>query len=183
MAARVYITGAAGSGTTSLGQALAVRLGVPLIDTDAHYWAETDPPFTAKRPVTERLARMAAAQCGRVGWVLAGSCDGWGDCAIAGADLIVFLTAPTPIRLARLRRREAARWGARIAPGGDMAHSHVQFLKWAAGYDEPYFSGRSLARHRAFLAGRPEPVLELLTTAALDDLLAQVLARLLLPNT
>ena len=182
MAARVYITGAAGSGTTSLGQAVSARFGVPLIDTDAHYWAPSDPPFTTKRPVAERLARMAAAQCRQTGWVLAGSCDGWGDCAIAGADLIVFLTAPTPIRLARLRRREAARWGERIAPGGDMAHSHAQFLKWAAGYDEPYFSGRSLARHRAFLAGRPEPVLELLTTAPLENLLAAVIARLAVPD-
>ncbi|SOC09004.1 adenylate kinase family enzyme [Rhodobacter maris] len=179
MAARVYITGAAGTGTSTVGRAVAEALRVPYLDTDDYYWAPTEPPFTTKRPVEERLALIAAAQLGQGeegGWVLAGSADGWGDTAIAGAGLIVFLTAPAPVRLARIRRREAARWGERIKAGGDMGVSHAQFLKWAAGYDDPYFSGRSLARHRAWLAGRAEPVLELNGTAPLEALVAAVLA-------
>lgn len=181
MAARVYITGAAGSGTSTLGAAVAARLGVVHLDIDDYFWAATEPPYTQKRPVAERLALIAAAQLGQGaagGWVLSGALDGWGDLAIAGADLIVFLLTPTPLRLARIRRREAEKFGPRIKPGGDMAPSHAQFLKWAASYDEPYFSGRSLTRHRNWLATRPEPVLELSGTTALDEMLAQVLARL-----
>lgn len=181
MAARVYITGAAGSGTTTLGQALAARLGVAHLDSDAFFWAPSEPPYTQKRPVEDRLALIAAAELGQGaagGWVLSGALDGWGDLALQGTDLIVFLLTPTPLRLARIRRREAEKFGARIQPGGDMALPHAQFLKWAASYDEPYFSGRSLARHRAWLASRPEPVLELSGTTALEEMLAQVLARL-----
>ncbi|WP_444451848.1 AAA family ATPase [Rhodobacter capsulatus] len=181
MAARIYITGAAGSGTSTLGRALAADLDLPFLDTDDFYWAPTAQPFTQKRAVAERLALISAAQLGQGldgGWVLAGSCDGWGDTAIAGAELIVFLTAPTPVRLARIRRREGEKFGARIKPGGDMEHAHAQFLKWAASYDEPYFSGRSLTRHRNWLSGRPEPVLELSGSMPLEDLLAKVLARL-----
>lgn len=181
MAARVYITGAAGSGTSTLSRAVALATDVPFLDTDDFYWAPTPQPFTQKRPVAERLALIAAAQLGQGadgGWVLAGSCDGWGDGAIAGADLIVFLTAPTPVRLARIRRREGEKFGARIKAGGDMEHAHAQFLKWAASYDEPYFSGRSLTRHRNWLSGRSEPVLELSGSMPLEDLLAKVMARL-----
>lgn len=181
MAARVYITGAAGSGASSLGRPLAERLSVPLLDTDDFYWLPTDPPFTQKRPVEERLALIAAeqlAQGAAGGWVLSGSADGWGEVAIAGADLIVFLVTPTPLRLARIRRREAEKFGDRIKPGGDMHRTHAEFLKWAASYDEPYFRGRSLARHRHWLAGRSEPVLELSGTTPIEDMLGQVWERL-----
>jgi adenylate kinase family enzyme len=181
MAARVYITGAAGSGTSTLGRAVAQALEVAFLDTDDYFWAPSEPPFTQKRPVAERLALIAAAQPApgtAGGWVLSGSCDGWGDGAIAGVDLIVFLTAPTPVRLARIRRREGEKFGDRIKPEGDMGRQHAQFLKWAASYDEPYFSGRSLTRHRNWLAGRAEPVLELSGSMPLDALLAKVLARL-----
>jgi len=174
VAARVYITGAAGSGTSSLGRALAQRLNVPHLDTDDYFWAPTDPPFTTKRPVDERLALIAAAQLGEGidgGWVLSGSADGWGEIAIDGADLIIFLVTPTPVRLARIRKREVAKFGDRVKPDGDMHRNHSEFLKWAAGYDEPYFSGRSLARHRNWLAGRPEPVLELFGAKPVEELL------------
>ncbi|MGD9918302.1 MAG: adenylate kinase [Paenirhodobacter sp.] len=181
MAARVYITGAAGSGTSSLGRPLAEWLNVPLLDTDDFYWAPSDPPYTVKRPEAERVALIAAEQAAQGeggGWVLSGSADGWGDLVIAGADLIVFLVTPTPLRLARIRRREAEKFGARIKPGGDMARNHAEFLKWAASYDEPYFGGRSLTRHRNWLADRAEPVLELSGNRPVEELRAAVWARL-----
>ncbi|HEY0213205.1 MAG TPA: AAA family ATPase [Paenirhodobacter sp.] len=181
MAARVYITGAAGSGTSFLGGALAARLGVPHLDTDDYFWAPTDPPYTERRPVEERLALIAAAQVAEGpagGWVLSGSADGWGETVIDGVGLVVFLTTPTPIRLARIRRREAGKFGDRIKLGGDLAHNHREFLQWAASYDEPYFRGRSLQRHRDWLAGRSEPVLELQGTRPVDELVQNCLAQL-----
>ncbi|MFT3687553.1 adenylate kinase [Paenirhodobacter sp.] len=180
MAARVYITGAAGSGTTLLGRGLAERLGVPHLDTDDFFWAPTDPPYTLRRPVEERLALIAAAQVGQGGdgWVLSGAADGWGEVAIQGAALIVFLLTPTPVRLARIRRRETEKFGDRIRPGGDLAENHRDFLNWAASYDDPYFRGRSLQRHRDWLAGRSEPVLELSGTLPPAEMVETVLARL-----
>lgn len=170
MAARVYITGAAGSGTSFLGRALAERLNVPHLDTDSFFWAVSDPPYTQRRPIEERLALIHAQQDG--GWVLSGSADGWGEPVIEGAELIVFLVTPTPIRLARIRRRETEKFGNRIKAGGDMAENHRDFLNWAASYDEPYFRGRSLQRHRDWLEGRTEPVLELSGTLPLADMIA-----------
>lgn len=181
MAARVYITGAAGSGTSFLGQALAQRLDVPHLDTDRFFWAVTDPPYTERRPVAERLALIAAAQVAQGtggGWVLSGSADGWGETAIGGAELIVFLNTPTPVRLARIRRREAEKFGDRVKPGGDMYDNHRAFLNWAASYDDPYFRGRSLQRHRDWLAGRTEPVIELPGTRPPEELVEACLAKL-----
>ena len=178
MAARVYITGAAGSGCSTLGRALAEARGLAHLDIDDFYWRPSEPPFTDKHPPAERVAMIATAQASHPeGWVLSGSADGWGDTILGDLDLIVFLSMPAGLRLARLRRREAARFGDRIKPGGDMVQIHQKFLKWAASYDDPYFSGRSWQRHQSWLVGQKAPVLRLNAASSLEALLSEVLAQ------
>lgn len=184
MSLRLHITGAAGTGVSTLGEALAEALGAVHLETDTYYWEPTDPPFTRPRPVPERLRLIALAQAGaegQGGWVLAGSADPWGDPVLTDLALIIFLRLPTPVRLARLRRREAARFGDRIRPGGDMHAAHRAFLDWAADYDDPYAGRRSLARHRNWLSGQSAPVLELDGAAPVAAMAAAV--RTALPAT
>ncbi|SLN17648.1 adenylate kinase [Roseisalinus antarcticus] len=177
MSARVYITGGSGTGTTTLGRAMAEALNVPLLDTDDFYWLPTPSPFTVKRPAAERVALMTAAQ-GQGGWVVAGSADGWGDAVIAAADLIVFLRLRTAMRMMRLREREALRFGPRILPGGDMERTHRAFLDWAAAYDNLYFGGRSLHRHLSWLSTQTAPILELAGDLPTADQVAASLHKL-----
>lgn len=173
----IHLTGAAGSGTTSLGRAVADRLGCISVDTDSVYWLPGDPPFQAKRPPEARMALLTSLLNGASeGWVLSGSLDGWGDPLIPAFDLVVFLTLPPAIRRLRLLAREHARYGARLAPGGAMHGAHRQFIAWADGYEAGDRPGRSLARHEAWLARLPCPVLRLSSEAAVDDLAAQVAA-------
>ena len=42
----LHITGASGSGTTTLGRALASAWAVPHADTDDYFWVPTTPPYT-----------------------------------------------------------------------------------------------------------------------------------------
>jgi adenylate kinase family enzyme len=153
---RLHLTGASGSGVTTLGAAIAARLGVPQHDVDDAFWLPTDPPFTSKRPEAERIAQLAP-KLAAPGWVLSGSCDGWGAPLVAQADAVVLVEAPAAVRMARLKARETALFGARITPGGDMRAGHLAFLDWAAGYDDPDFAGRSRARHLRWTAGLPQP--------------------------
>ena len=67
--------------------------------------------------------------------VVSGSLVEWGREVEDGWDLIVFLTAPTPVRIGRLRARDMARYGS-VNPA---------FLVWAERYDAPDFTGRSRA--------------------------------------
>jgi len=175
--AKVHITGASCSGVSTLGVALAETLAVPHLDTDDYFWLPTDPPFSEKRPVPERVDLIREAQ-GGAGWVLSGSLDGWGDELVDKADLVVFLATPTPVRLARLKRREHTRFGDRIGPGGDMEVLHRGFLTWSAQYDEPGFMGRSRARHEAWLAEVQGPVLRLFGTLPVVDLVNEVMQAL-----
>jgi adenylate kinase family enzyme len=179
---RVHITGAACAGVTTLGQALALRLDVPLADTDDAYWLPTDPPFTTRRLPQERRALIRAWIGDSPGWVVSGSLVSWGTDLIRDAHLTVFVDTPTPLRLERLSAREAARFGDRILPGGDMHAIHESFLDWAACYDDPAFDGRSRRGHEDWLSRLPMPVLAVDGTEPVDMLVDRVLAALAVPG-
>lgn len=176
--ARIHIVGASSSGTTTLGAALADRLACLHLDTDAFFWEATDPPFTTKRPVEERLSLMEAQMAERPSWIISGSLMPWGDVFIPRFDLVVFLRVPPEVRLERLLRREQDRYGPAIEPGGAMHEAHLAFIEWARGYDQSGFPGRSLERHRAWLATMPCPVLEIDGSPRLEESVERVLARL-----
>lgn len=158
---RLLVIGGSGAGTSTLGRALATELASQQFDTDDFFWHPTDPPFARKRPEAERLALMEAVFLPRASWVLSGSLIGWGEAVIPRLTHAVLLTLPPEVRLARLKAREAQRYGDRIAPGGDLAGEHRDFLDWAAGFDDPDFAQRSLRRTEAWLAALPCPVLRL----------------------
>ena len=96
--------------------------------------------------------------------VVAGSIDGWGEPVESAFDAIVFLSAPTEVRLIHLREREAARYG--------QADAH--FLAWAEQYETGGLPGRSRPRHEAWLASRTCPVIRLDSTEPVAHLVAQV---------
>lgn len=175
MARRIHITGASGTGTSTLARALATALDTQAFDTDDFYWRPSDPPFLEKRPPAERLALMEEVFLPRRDWVLSGSFTGWGDPVIGRLTHVIFLTlAPGP-RLARLRARERRRLGA----GRDALPEAARgFLDWAMGYDDPAFPGRSRRGHEAWLARLGCPVLRLDAAPPPEALAAEALAAL-----
>ncbi|MFZ2064145.1 MAG: hypothetical protein WAU82_24260 [Candidatus Binatus sp.] len=172
---RILITGASGAGVTSFGRALADALAISHHDTDDYFWRPTNPPYREMRDVGDRLRLMREVFLDRSDWVLSGSLDGWGDPIIPQFDLVVFLYVPTPIRLERLRTREARRFGAdAVAPGGSRHQAAVEFIEWASHYDDGTREGRNLARHEAWLATLSCRVLRLDGDRPLEDLVKEV---------
>jgi adenylate kinase family enzyme len=159
MIQRIHILGASGSGTTTLGRALAARLQCPHFDTDDYFGLPTDPPYTHRRERTERAQLLMDDVTAHDCWVLSGSLCGWGDVAIPRFELVVFLWIPHDRRMARLHRREHARFGERILPGGDMYETSQAFLAWAASYDEGGLDIRSRQLHDQWLSTLPCPIL------------------------
>lgn len=163
---RILILGASGSGTTTLGNALAARLGWVHLDTDSYYWLPTSPPYQQKRDPVERLDLLERAVRDAHEVVVSGSLMGWGESVEDGFDLVVFLYVPTTLRLERLRKRETMRHGT----------PDPEFLQWASEYDEGPAVGRSLAKHRAWLAARRCPVLMIEGDTTVEERLRRVVA-------
>jgi adenylate kinase family enzyme len=180
--ARIHILGASGSGTSTLGSAVARRLGVPHTDSDSLYWLPTDPPYTTPRPAADRQALLARRLPVTGHWVFSGAATKWAAPLEPHYDLVVFLRLDPAIRMDRLRRREAARWGARIQPGGDMAVLNAAFITWPEAYDTAGSLRRGLVTHEAWLADQLAPVLRLDSIAPVQDLVGAVLDALESPR-
>jgi adenylate kinase family enzyme len=173
-ACRLHVTGASGSGTTTLGRALASRWSVPHADADDYFWVPTSLPYTVKRAVPERLRLMEEIFVGRDAWVLSGSVMSWGEPVVGLVEAVVFLSVDNASRLSRLHDRETQRYGARIDAGGDREADYREFMEWASGYEDPGFDGRNRAQHEAWLEGLTCPVLRLDSGLGVDDLVTAV---------
>lgn len=161
---RILITGAAGSGTSTLATALAEQGYGAALEADAFLWMPTDPPYTIQRDPEARRALFRQALLAQPRCCVAGSLVGWGVDALF--DVVVFLQVETAVRLGRLEAREMARFG-RVNPA---------FLDWAAQYDDGPSQGRSLARHEAWLRTLHCPVIRCAGNTPVADLRAQVAA-------
>lgn len=162
----ILITGAAGSGTSTLAAALANAIQATCIETDDYFWLPSDPPYQHKREGAERSAVLLRDISNSPGAVVAGSLIDWGPELEDAFDLVVFLYIPTELRLARLKLREEARFG----------NADPAFLAWAAQYDEGTAEGRSLGRHRLWLRQRKCRVLCLEGDLSTEERLQRVLA-------
>lgn len=178
MANRIHVVGGSGSGTTTLGRALADRIGCKFLDTDDFYWMPSDPPFTIKRPIPERIAQIMKEVEGVSDWVLSGSLVSWGAPLEHLFTHVVLLTLDPEVRIGRLHEREQERYGSRIEPGGDMREAHVAFMSWAREYDSPDTQVRSRALHERWLARLACPVVRLDAAAPVGQLCDAVLAEL-----
>lgn len=154
----VHIYGPCGSGTSTLGREIGRRLRFRFLDTDDFFWLPTDPPYTQKRPLEERLALLEEELDKPRDVVLSGALIPWGNPLIPRFTLVVRLEAETQLRLERLKARERADFGSRIEPGGDMYQHFLEFLEYARGYDTGGLNMRSRARHDAWEKLLPCPV-------------------------
>jgi adenylate kinase family enzyme len=181
---RIHVTGASGSGVTTIGRALANALALPHHDADDYFWAPTIPPYMVKRPVEDRLRLMSEVFLPRADWVLSGSVDGWGSEINEATrthivdfvfDLVVFVSTPTDIRLARLREREARHFGAEAIAESGWRHQEAEsFIEWASHYEDGTREGRSRLRHEAWLLTLKCPVIRAAGNRPLEEIVRDV---------
>jgi shikimate kinase len=99
------IASASGNGKTTMGRALAERMGVPFVELDAlvHGPGWTETPDDA---LAAQLAPVLASE----GWVIDGTYRRkLGDQVLEAADVVVWLDLPIRVWLPRLVRRTGRR--------------------------------------------------------------------------
>jgi adenylate kinase family enzyme len=178
MARRIHVMGASGSGTSTLARGLANAFDSQAFDTDDFYWKPTDPPFTEKRPVAERIALMEEVFLPRRDWILSGSFTSWGAPIVPRLTHVIFLVLPGAKRLARLRKRERLRADPDLTRTAEWQAANAGFLDWAMSYDDPGFRGRSRATHERWLEGLSIPVIRIDASTPASTVLAEAVAAL-----
>ena len=73
----IHMTGASGSGTTSLGRALAEAMDVLHLDADDFFWLRTEPPYATPRNRDERIDLLLKSARPELSWILSGSALTW----------------------------------------------------------------------------------------------------------
>lgn len=79
--------------------------------------------------------------------VISGSIADWGNELIPLFTLAIRVETDTNIRLERLKKREKEKYSSLIDIGGDMYENHVEFINWAASYDDGGINKRSKVKH------------------------------------
>jgi hypothetical protein len=148
-------------------------------DSDSFFWLPTNPPFTKPRPAEAREELLLRTLPVTGHWVFSGAATQWAALLEPYYDLVVFLYLDPATRMARLRQREASRFGARTLPGGDMEAIHAAFIAWAEAYDTLRSSQRSLVAHTSWLSDQTAPVLRLDSQASPEELVAMVMDKVM----
>jgi adenylate kinase family enzyme len=183
MIKRIHIFGASGSGTTTLGKALADTTNLPHYDTDNYFWIKTDPPFQSIRERAERQNLLHQVLNQNDSWILSGSLCGWGDFAIPIFDLVVFLWLPSDLRMQRLRKREILRYGPDIEKPNHPRHKgYKEFLEWAAAYDTGGLDMRSKSSHEKWITTLPYQVIRIKGNKTIQENMKTVLNEILPDN-
>lgn len=172
----IHVFGAPGSGVSTLGRAIAQRLGMPYIDVDDVYWFTDDAlPYRRKRNPEHRRQLLAERLVEAPDWVLGGSLCGWGDVFIPLFDVVVWRWLPAHVRLERIRLRELQRYGPeRLRPGGDLHEVFEKFLHWSAALDTGNHSFRCRACEQGWLEQLPCQVIRLTEDVAVEELVERV---------
>lgn len=174
---RIHITGASGTGTTTLANKVARELGCPHFDSDDYFWVPTEIPYTQKRLVEDRWRLLMADLQSSVDWILSGCKCNWQNANTDDLyDLVVFLYVPKKIRLERLEEREIDRFGKQALEHGGYFHdNHIEFMEWASLYDTKSLSIRSETLHENWLEKLNCPILRLEGNNSIDENLQSVL--------
>lgn len=171
---KIHIMGASCAGSTTLGNALSARWGMPYFDTDDFFWERSDLPYTVRRDAPTRSAMLQEAISQSDDCIVGGSLISWGEQWLSVFDLVVFLYVPKEIRMERLVKRELERYGEIIYTDPERSRLFREFYDWAAKYDDRDFTGRNVGIHENWVGKVSCQVVEIRGDTTVADRVKQL---------
>lgn len=126
----ILVFGPNGSGKTTLAGELARLLDFKHMDIEDYYFEESEIPYTIARSHEEFLNLMLADVQKHRSFVLSAVDGNFGTVIPQFYKLAVYIEAPLPLRLARVKNRAYAQHGSRVLEGGDMYEQEQKFFAY-----------------------------------------------------
>lgn len=152
---RVIVVGSSCAGKSTLGERLAVVMGVPFVELDALYWK---PGWVA--PPEEEFRRKVTAATVEDGWVVAGNYHREMSATIwPRAEIVIWLDLPLPLTISRILRRSWTRWRKHELLWGTNEEKFWAQLKLWSSEDSliAYTLGSWRRSHRRYLDALSDP--------------------------
>ena len=136
----ILICGLNGTGKSTLGRMLALRLGYAFIDNEELYFPKTDSAylFSGPRSKEEAVRLLEEKIAGNTRFVFAAVRGDYGSLLTDRLDHIVLLDVPKQIRSLRVRSRSFQRFGKRMLPGGDLYAREAEWFALTDSRPEDY---------------------------------------------
>ena len=133
MGTGIQICGLNGCGKSTLGKALAERLGFHFIDNENLYFsgANSDDPYRNPKSRTE-VERLLMEEVRKYpDFVFAAVKGDYGNDILQKYSYVVVMEVSPKIRAQRVRSRSFQKFGSRMLPGGDLYHREEAFFQLA----------------------------------------------------
>ena len=140
MGTGIQICGLNGCGKSTLGKALAERIGFYFIDNENLYFTRTstnEPYMNPKsRQEVERLLMEEVSK--HPDFVFAAVKGDYGKEIISMYDYVVMIDVPQNVRLQRVRNRSFKKFGSRMLIGGDLYSQEEAFFQLVEARQDDY---------------------------------------------
>lgn len=173
----IHVMGASGSGTSSLGEFLAQKLGFNLIESDYYKWEQTDPPFQIMRSVDESNRLLMEEINKGENLIITGSLHA-NPVTFPYIDLIIYLTCPTKERLKRVQNRDVALGRNSLEAEGKVRENFLGFLELAKNYNKKDLTCRSKASQKYVIKQSGVPVIKISTNQKVDKVRSKILKKI-----
>lgn len=138
MGTGIIVCGLNGAGKSTIGKALADRLGFHFIDIEDLYFPKTDPDYiySSPRSYEEVKALLKEDIKAHKNFVFSAVKGNYGDEIYSFFKYAVLIEVPVDIRMERVRNRSFAKFGSRMEPGGDLYEQEEKFFEFVRSRDE-----------------------------------------------
>lgn len=137
----IIVCGLNGCGKSTLGKALAQKMGFPFIDIEDLYFtrANNDTPYANPRSREEVEKLLLSEVCGHENFIFSAIKGDYGEELQKHYQYAVVIEVPKEIRTQRVRNRSFQKFGSRMLEGGDLYEAEEQFFSLAEARTESFY--------------------------------------------
>lgn len=140
MGTGIQVCGLNGCGKSTLGKALAERIGFYFIDSENLYFSgvDTDAPYANPKSPTEAERILAEEVCKHPDFVFSAVKGDYGEDVVSLYNYVIVVEVPKDIRSQRVRNRSFQKFGSRMLMGGDLYDREEAFFRMADSRQDAY---------------------------------------------